>query len=63
MLPDYIFDEIKEQARLYFSDGNPKLMFAVEQLADHGWTWDAMRPVLVLIYNAGYEQAIDEERG
>lgn len=67
MLPDYILDGIKEQAQLYFSDDNPKLMRAAEQLADAGWTWDSMRPLLALIYTAGwdkgYDACIDEERG
>lgn len=55
MLPDRILDEIREDVRLFFGTESLKLALAAEKLADDGYTWDAMRPILSLAYDAGVD--------
>lgn len=57
MLSKRIIEEIKEQAFEYFGSRHAGLGKAVELLADDGYTWDSMRPILFQAYNAGRDHS------
>lgn len=61
MLPDRILNEIKKQVELHFGDDNPKLIKAAHTLADAGWVWDQMRPLLSDVYNAGVDSVESQD--
>lgn len=62
MLPDKILKKLDRDVELYFGANHPKLKGAARQLADAGWTWDAMRPLLADVWSAGWDRGYAEAR-
>lgn len=54
MLPDHMREELTKQVDEYFGVEDKYLRKAALELQDDGWSWDAMRPLMISIFNAGF---------
>lgn len=60
MLPDEMLDEIKKMVAEHFESSDRGLMRAATLLANDGYTYEAMRPILSNAYFAGYRDGVVE---
>ncbi len=60
MLSDRTREELTRQVSEYFGTEDSRLTKAALQLQDSGWVWDQMRPLLVNVFNAGYNVGWDD---
>lgn len=60
MLPDRMREELTKTVSEYFGTEDSRLTKAALQLQDSGWSWDQMRPLLVNVFNAGYNVGWDD---
>lgn len=60
MLPDKILKKLDRDVELYFGDGYKGLIRPARQLADAGWTWEEIRPLLHKVWEVGWERGHDE---
>lgn len=58
MLPDRIREELITQVVEYFECEDSGLKLAALDLQDAGWGWEQMRPLLVRVFNAGYDEGV-----
>lgn len=60
MLPDHMREELATRVAEYFGTEDKDLREAALELQDAGWSWDAMRPLVTRIFNAGFGEGYDK---